>query len=84
MTNAPAAIPAAMTNQMRIAISIAASGFHDRIVVASRAMAAHGTPPNKPDPQYRKQDHIIFAALAVPIFAVSFLIIALIVTLGQH
>jgi hypothetical protein len=44
-------------------------------------MAAHGTPPQKHDPQYRKQDHIIFAALAVPIFAVSFLIIALIVTL---
>ena len=33
-------------------------------------MAAHGTPPQKPDPQYRKQDHIIFAALAVPIFAI--------------
>ena len=49
------------------------------------SMADHGTPaPRKPDPQYRKQDHIIFAALALPIFAVSFLIIALIVTLGQH
>ena len=49
------------------------------------AMADHGAPaPRKPDPQYRKQDHIIFAALALPIFAVSFLIIALIVTLGQH
>jgi hypothetical protein len=47
-------------------------------------MADHGTPPRKPDPQYRQQDHIIFAALALPIFAVSFLIIALIVTLGQH
>ncbi len=40
--------------------------------------------PHKPDPQYRQQDHIIFAALAIPIFVVSFLIIALIVTLGQH
>ena len=47
-------------------------------------MAAPGTPPHKTDPQFRKQDHIIFAVLAVPIFAVSFLIIALIVTLGQH
>jgi hypothetical protein len=47
-------------------------------------MAGHGTPPpQKHDPQYRQQDHIIFAALALPIFAVSFLIIALIVTLGQ-
>jgi hypothetical protein len=46
---------------------------------------AHHTPPSgKPDPQYRKQDHIIFAALAIPIFLVSFVIIALIVTLGQH
>lgn len=48
-------------------------------------MAAHGTPPpHKPDPQYRQQDHIIFAALALPIFAVTLLIVALIVTLGQH
>jgi hypothetical protein len=48
-------------------------------------MADHGTPPaHRPDPQYRQQDHIIFAALALPIFAVSFVIIALIVTLGQH
>ncbi|HEX6061466.1 MAG TPA: hypothetical protein VL333_03325 [Candidatus Saccharimonadales bacterium] len=47
-------------------------------------MAAHGTPPQKPDPQYRKQDHVIFAALALPIFAVTFLIIALVVTLGQR
>jgi hypothetical protein len=47
-------------------------------------MAGHGAPSHKPDPQYRKQDHIIFAALALPIFAVSFLIIALIVTLGQR
>ena len=47
-------------------------------------MTAHGTPtPHKPDPQYRPQDHIIFATLAIPIFAVTFLIIALIVTLGQ-
>ncbi|HEX9495504.1 MAG TPA: hypothetical protein VGA38_07080 [Candidatus Limnocylindria bacterium] len=38
----------------------------------------------KPDPQYRQQDHIIFAALAIPIFVVSFVIIALIVTLGQR
>ena len=36
------------------------------------------------DPQYRKQDHVIFAALALPIFAVTFLIIALVVTLGQR
>jgi hypothetical protein len=48
-------------------------------------MAAHGTlPPDKPDPQYRQQDHLIFAALALPIFAVSILIITLIVTLGQR
>jgi len=48
-------------------------------------MADHGAPPKpKIDPQYRQQDHIIFAALAIPIFAVSFVIIALIVTLGQH
>jgi len=47
-------------------------------------MADHGTPPPKPDPQYRHQDHIIFMALAIPIFVVSFVIIALIVTLGQH
>ncbi|MDQ6859315.1 MAG: hypothetical protein M3Z65_10000 [Chloroflexota bacterium] len=47
-------------------------------------MAAHGTPPRKPDPQYRQQDHIIFAALAIPIFLVSILIIVLIVTIGQH
>ena len=48
-------------------------------------MTGHSTPPTrKPDPQYRQQDHIVFAALAIPIFAVSFLIIALIVTLGQH
>ncbi|HEY8757315.1 MAG TPA: hypothetical protein VIN74_02345 [Candidatus Limnocylindria bacterium] len=69
---------------MRIAISIAASGLHGGIVVASRSIAAHGTPPQKPDPQYRKQDHIIFAALAVPIFAVTFVIVALVVTLGQR
>lgn len=48
-------------------------------------MADHPTPPaGKPDPQYRQQDHIIFAALALPIFAVTFLIIALVVTLGQR
>ncbi len=48
-------------------------------------MTAHGTPSShKPDPQYRQQDHLIFAALAIPIFVVSFLIIALIVTLGTH
>ena len=47
-------------------------------------MSHHETPaPHKPDPQYRQQDHIVFAALAIPIFVVSFLIIALIVTLGQ-
>jgi len=47
-------------------------------------MSDHGaSPPRKPDPQYRQQDHIVFAALAIPIFLVSFLIIALIVTLGQ-
>jgi len=40
--------------------------------------------PHKTDPQYRQQDHIVFAALAIPIFVVSFVIIALIVTLGQH
>ena len=48
-------------------------------------MAAHGTPSShKPDPQYRQQDHLVFAALALPIFAVSVVIIALVVTLGTH
>ena len=48
-------------------------------------MAAHGTPSsNKPDPQYRQQDHVIFAALALPIFLVTFVIIALVVTLGPR
>ncbi|HEY8731489.1 MAG TPA: hypothetical protein VIN69_05870 [Candidatus Limnocylindria bacterium] len=47
-------------------------------------MADHGTPPaHKPDPQYRQQDHVVFAALALPIFAVTLVIIALIVTFGQ-
>ena len=40
--------------------------------------------PHKPDPQYRQQDHVIFAALAVPIFVVTVIIIALVVTLGTH
>jgi hypothetical protein len=39
---------------------------------------------HKPDPQYRQQDHVIFAALALPIFAVTVIIIALVVTLGTH
>ena len=48
-------------------------------------MAAHGTPSShKPDPQYRQQDHLVFAALALPIFAVSVVIIALVVTLGTQ
>ena len=48
-------------------------------------MAAHGTPsPHKPDPQYRHQDHVVFAALAIPIFVVTFVIIALVVTLGPR
>ncbi len=48
-------------------------------------MAAHGTPSShKPDPQYRQQDHVIFAALAIPIFVVSIAIITLIVTFGTH
>lgn len=48
-------------------------------------MAAHGTPSShKPDPQYRQQDHVIFAALAIPIFLVTFMIIALVVTVGTH
>ena len=65
---------------MRSAISIG-----EMLCASLSLMADHGTPaPRKPDPQYRQQDHIIFAALALPIFAVSFLIIALIVTLGQH
>ena len=47
-------------------------------------MADHGAPPaHKPDPQYRQQDHVVFAALALPIFAVTLVIIALIVTFGQ-
>lgn len=48
-------------------------------------MAAHGTPsPHNTDPQYRQQDHVVFAALAIPIFVVSLLIIALIVTFGTR
>jgi hypothetical protein len=48
-------------------------------------MATHGTPPtHNPDPQYRQQDHLIFAALAIPIFVVSFLIIVFIVTVGTR
>jgi hypothetical protein len=48
-------------------------------------MDGHGAPSaHKPDPQYRQQDHVIFAALAIPIFVVSFIIIALIVTVGTH
>ncbi len=48
-------------------------------------MAAHGTPSShEPDPQYRQQDHVVFAALAIPIFLVSFVIIALVVTLGTR
>lgn len=46
-------------------------------------MAHHDSPTaQRPDPQYRQQDHVIFAALAIPIFVVTFFIIALIVTLG--
>ena len=41
-------------------------------------------PSHKPDPQYRQQDHLVFAALAIPIFAVSFVIIALVVTIGTR
>ena len=48
-------------------------------------MAAHGTPSaHKPDPQYRQQDHVVFAALAIPIFLVTFVIIVLVVTLGTR
>ena len=48
-------------------------------------MDAPGTPSShKPDPQYRQQDHVVFAALAIPIFLVSFVIIALVVTLGTR
>lgn len=48
-------------------------------------MAAHGTPSSpKPDPQYRQQDHVVFAALAIPIFVVTALIIVLIVTFGTR
>lgn len=48
-------------------------------------MAVHGTPSShKPDPQYRQQDHVVFAALAIPIFLVTFMIIALVVTLGTR
>lgn len=48
-------------------------------------MAAYGTPAShKPDPQYRQQDHLVFAALALPIFVVSVVVIALVVTLGTH
>jgi hypothetical protein len=65
---------------MRIAVSIGR-----RYALAFFVLAAHETPPpRKPDPSYREQDHIIFAALAIPIFAVSFVAIALIVTIGQR
>lgn len=48
-------------------------------------MAADGAPSShKPDPQYRQQDHVIFAALVLPIFAVTILIIALVATLGTR
>jgi hypothetical protein len=48
-------------------------------------MDAHGTPSSrKPDPQYRQQDHVIFAALAIPIFVVTIVIITLVVTFGTH
>lgn len=49
------------------------------------AMSTHGAgvDPHH-DPEYRKQDHIIFMALALPIFAVTIFIIALVVTLGQR
>lgn len=48
-------------------------------------MAGHDAPSqHSPDPQYRQQDHVIFAALAIPIFVVSFVIITLVVTLGTH
>jgi hypothetical protein len=47
-------------------------------------MAAHGTPSHKPDPQYRQQDHVIFAALAVPIFLVTILISTLVVVFGTR
>lgn len=39
---------------------------------------------HKPDPQYRQQDHVIFAALALPVFVVTVIIIVLVVTLGTH
>ena len=41
-------------------------------------------PSHKPDPQYRQQDHVVFAALAAPIFVVTIIIIALVVTLGTR
>jgi len=48
-------------------------------------MAAHGTPSShKPDPQYRQQDHVVFAALVIPIFVVTFVIVVLVVTLGPR
>lgn len=39
---------------------------------------------HKPDPQYRQQDHVIFAALALPVFVVTVIIIVLVVTLGTR
>ena len=48
-------------------------------------MAAHGSPaPQKSDPQYRQQDHVIFAALVLPIFLVTIVIIMLVVTFGTR
>ena len=39
---------------------------------------------HKPDPQYRRQDHVIFAMLVLPVFAITFITIALIVTFGTR
>ncbi len=39
---------------------------------------------HKPDPQYRQQDHVIFAMLALPVFAITVITIALVVTFGTH
>ena len=48
-------------------------------------MAAHGTPSShKPDPQYRQQDHVVFVTLALPVFAITVITIALIVTFGTR
>lgn len=47
-------------------------------------MDAHETDAAASAADFRHQDHVIFAVLAIPIFAVTFFIIGLVVTLGPR